>query len=243
MGTVLDIESLSKSFGGLEAFTEISFKIESGEIVGLIGPNGAGKTTVINCITGVHRPTRGDIRFNGNSVLNLRPHKICQAGIGRTFQIPRPFMNMSVLDNLRVCSHRQEVDHRWLLEMVGLWEKRDLRAKGLTFQERRLLELSRALSVKPSLLLLDETIAGLNPAETLIMMELLRKIHKELKISILWIEHVMQAIMENAHRVIVLHKGRLIAQGEPRSIANNSEVIEAYLGEEYNFLVEKNVCS
>jgi branched-chain amino acid transport system ATP-binding protein len=240
---ILDIKRLSKSFGGLHAFDEIGFQIEPGEIVGLIGPNGAGKTTVINCITGVYRPTRGEISFNGVSVLNLRPHQICRAGIGRTFQIPRPFMNMTVLDNLRVCSHRNDVDHGWLLEMVGLWEKRDLKTKAITFHERRLLELSRALSVKPNLLLLDETMAGLNPAETIAMMALLRQIHKDLGISILWIEHVMKAIMETAHRVLVLHQGRLIAQGDPRSIANNPEVIEAYLGEEYSFAAEKNECS
>jgi branched-chain amino acid transport system ATP-binding protein len=243
VSAILDIERLSKSFGGLRAFDDISFQIEPGEIVGLIGPNGAGKTTVINCITGVHRPTRGGITFNGSSVLDQRPHQICRAGIGRTFQIPRPFMNMSVLDNLRVCSHNPGVDHRWLLEMVGLWEKRNLKAKAITFHERRLLELSRALSVKPSLLLLDETMAGLNPAETIAMMALLRRIHKDFEVSILWIEHVMQAIMETAHRVLVLHQGRLIAQGEPRAIANNPEVIEAYLGEEYSFAVEKNICS
>jgi branched-chain amino acid transport system ATP-binding protein len=240
---VLDITHLSKSFGGLRAFNEISFQVEPGEIVGLIGPNGAGKTTVINCITGVYQPNAGAITFNGVSLLNLRPHQICRAGIGRTFQIPRPFMNMTVLDNLRVCSHGRDIDHRGLLGMVGLWDKRDLKAKAISFHERRLLELSRALAVKPSLLLLDETMAGLNPSETLAMMALLRRIHRDLGISILWIEHVMQAIMETAHRVLVLHQGRLIAQGSPRSIANNPEVIEAYLGEEYSFAVEKIECS
>jgi len=240
---VLDIKHLSKSFGGLRAFTDVGFQIDPGEIVGLIGPNGAGKTTVINCITGVYRPSGGAISFKGGSVLNLRPHQICRAGIGRTFQIPRPFMNMTVLDNLRVCSHRHDIDHHWLLEMVGLWEKRHLKAKAVSFHERRLLELSRALSVKPSLLLLDETMAGLNQTETIAMMELLRQIHKDLGISILWIEHVMKAIMETAHRVLVLHQGKLIAQGDPRSIANNPEVIEAYLGEEYSFAAEKTECS
>jgi branched-chain amino acid transport system ATP-binding protein len=243
VAAILEITGLSKSFGGLCAFNEIGFQIEPGEIVGLIGPNGAGKTTVINCITGVYRPTGGEISFNGTSVLNMRPHQICRAGIGRTFQIPRPFINMTVLDNLRVCSHHKDVDHRRLLEMVGLWGKRDLKAKSITFHERRLMELSRALSVAPKLLLLDETMAGLNPAETIAMMELLRQICKDFDITILWIEHVMKAIMETAHRVLVLHQGKLIAQGDPRSIANNPEVIEAYLGEEYSFAVEKNECS
>jgi branched-chain amino acid transport system ATP-binding protein len=236
---ILEIKDLSKSFGGLEAFAKVSLTVQEGEIAGLIGPNGAGKTTLVNCITGVYRPTRGEILFEGRSLLNLPPNQVCRLGIGRTFQIPRPFMNMTVLDNLRVCAHHGGVDFQWLLEMVGLWDKRHHRTKMLTFEERRLLELSRALSVKPRLLLLDETMAGLNPAETLQMMSLLRRIHQELKVSVLWIEHVMKAIMETAHRVLVLHQGKLIAQGPPRQIANNPKVIEAYLGEEYQFATEK----
>ena len=240
MKPILEIHDLAKSFGGLQAFTNVSLEIQQGEIVGLIGPNGAGKTTLINCITATYRPSRGKILFEGRPMLNLRPHEVCRSGIGRTFQIPRPFMNMSAMDNLRVCAHHGEIDYRWLLEMVGLWGKRNHKSKALTFHERRLLELSRALSVKPKLLLLDETMAGLNPAETLQMMALLRRIREELNISVLWIEHVMKAIMETAHRVLVLHQGRLIAQGPPREIANDPSVIEAYLGEEYRFASESD---
>jgi branched-chain amino acid transport system ATP-binding protein len=236
---IIEIASLSRSFGGLMALNDVSAEVGDGEIVGLIGPNGAGKSTLINCITGVYKPTRGAIIFNGKSIDRLRPHQICRMGIGRTFQIPRPFLNMTVLDNLRVCSHHGEVDYKWLLDLVGLWDKRHQRAKGITFQERRLLELSRALAVKPRLLLLDETIAGLNPAETDAMMVVLRRIHESLGLSILWIEHVMKAIMETAHRILVLHQGRLIAQGDPREIANDCNVIEAYLGEEYRFAAKE----
>jgi branched-chain amino acid transport system ATP-binding protein len=143
---------------------------------------------------------------------------------------------MTVLENVRVCAQRGRVDYRWLLDLSGLWAKRDRPAKTLTFQERRLLELSRALAVKPELLLLDETVAGLNPRETEEMMALLRRVHAETKATILWIEHVMRAIMENADHIFVLHQGRLIAQGPPRAIANDPKVIEAYLGEEYRFV-------
>lgn len=229
-------------FGGLVAFQKVSLDILEGEILGLIGPNGAGKTTLINCITGVYKPTSGDVIFNGRSLVKMRPHQICRLGIGRTFQIPRPFMYMSVLENLKVCAQHGRADFKWLLDVTELWDKRNRLAKTLTFQERRLLELSRALAVHPRLLLLDESVAGLNPAETELMMRVLRRIHEELDISILWIEHVMKAIMENAHRVAVLHQGSLIANDTPKEIANDPKVIEAYLGEEYRFEGDSPKC-
>ncbi len=232
---VLEVRNLTKAFGGLVAFHEISLDICADQIVGLIGPNGAGKTTLINCITGVYKPTEGEIKFNGRSVIKMRPHQICRIGIGRTFQIPRPFTNMTVLENLQVCAQHDLIEFDWLLEVAGLWDKRYRLAKTLTFQERRLLELSRALAVKPRLLLVDETVAGLNPVETVEMTALLRRIHTELNVTILWIEHVMKAIMENADHIFVLHQGSLIAQGNPREIANDPKVIDAYLGEEYHF--------
>ncbi|MBW2094326.1 MAG: ABC transporter ATP-binding protein [Deltaproteobacteria bacterium] len=232
---MIEIRDLSMAFGGLVAFNQVSFDILEGQILGLIGPNGAGKTTLINCITGVYEPINGDILFRGRSLTGMPPHQICRLGIGRTFQIPRPFLNMTVIQNLQVCAWHNEVDFEWLLNIAGLWKKRDHFAKNLTFQERRLLEVCRALAVKPKLLLLDESVAGLNPAEATEMTKLLRRIHRELDITILWIEHVMKAIMENADTIIVLHQGSLIAEGSPREIANNTKVIEAYLGEEYKF--------
>jgi branched-chain amino acid transport system ATP-binding protein len=233
--SIVQIQNLTMSFGGLVAFQDVSLDIFERQILGLIGPNGAGKTTLINCITGIYKPTRGDIYFMGESITTKRPHQICRMGIGRTFQIPRPFMYMSVLENLKVCARHAKTDYQYLLELTDLWDKRDRLAKSLTFQERRLLELSRALCVEPALLLLDESVAGLNPSETQHMMKVLRRIYREVEVSILWIEHVMKAIMENADRIAVLHQGSLIAYGPPREIANNEKVIEAYLGEEYTF--------
>lgn len=236
------IKDVTMTFGGLIALQRINLNISRGQIMGLIGPNGAGKTTLINCISGVYRPTKGDILFDGQSVAKLQPHQICRAGIGRTFQIPRPFLNMTVFQNLEVCAHRGGVDFLDLLELTGLRNKKDRLAKHLTFQERRYLELARALAIKPELLLLDEIVAGLNPYEILEMMALVRRIHAELSITILWVEHVMKAIMENAHRIVVLHQGMKISEGSPHEIADDPQVIEAYLGEKYQFAQAQTEC-
>jgi branched-chain amino acid transport system ATP-binding protein len=232
---VLQIKDLTKNFGGLYALKDMSLDLYQDEIVGLIGPNGAGKTTLINCITGVYHPSRGDIFFNGRSILKIRPHQICRSGIARTHQIPRPFMYMTTLENVSVCARGRDLDFEYLLNLAGLWPKREILAKNLTFQDRRLLELCRALAVKPTVLLLDETVAGLNPTETADMIQVLKRVYDDFKVTILWIEHVMRAIMENANRIAVLNQGNLIAVGAPKEVANDPDVIEAYLGEEYKF--------
>lgn len=230
---LLEGKGVTKYFGGLAALKDVNFEIEEGEIVGLIGPNGSGKTTLLNCISGVLVPTSGQIFFFGRDITGLKPHKICKLGIGRTFQIPRPFMNMTVLENAMVCTDGDEEKAMEAIRHVNLEEKRNVLAKTLTFHERRRLEVARALAVNPKIILLDEVAAGLNPKEIVEFTGLIRKIRDELGITILWVEHVMKAIMTTAERIIVLNKGTKITEGTPKEVAENPEVIEAYLGEEY----------
>lgn len=238
---VLEGERLSKHFGGLPALTDVSFTVARGEILGLIGPNGAGKSTLLNLISGIFSPSDGRVLFQGRDVTGLRPHEIAKRGVARVLQTPRSFASMSVRENVAIGSlfggrDRSETTSagrnrtEFFLDLMGLLDKKDLPVEGLTLQEKRMLELARALAMRPELLLLDEAMSGLNPSEMERAMALIRRIRDELGVSIIWVEHVMQAIMGVAERVLVLDFGRVIAVGTPAEVARDQGVIDAYLG-------------
>lgn len=236
---LLQVRGLSKRFGGLQAVADLTFTMEEGEVLGLIGPNGAGKTTAFNLISGFLVPDSGEIGFKGRSLLGLRPHQICHLGLTRTFQLVRPFPHLSVLENVRVgafartaSAREAEAKARQVLHEVGLEAKSAVPAAELTLAERKRLELARALATDPTLLLLDEVMAGLNATETERIVDLVRGINAR-GVSILLIEHVMRAVMSLSHRIVVLNYGQVIAQGSAAQVASDRRVIEAYLGEEY----------
>jgi branched-chain amino acid transport system ATP-binding protein len=245
---ILETNVVTKKFGGLVALENVSIKISRGSITGLIGPNGAGKTTLFNCITGVYRPEKGSIMFEGEDITGLAPEVICHKGIGRTFQVVRPLHNMTVLDNVivsvfygkkrRLNLKQAEEEALNIIEFVGLKRKENEFARNLTAADMRRLEVARALATRPKLLLLDEPLAGLNPKETDEALKMIKKIRDEMRVTIFWIEHVMRAIMRGAERIIVLNAGRVIAEGKPEEVAINSEVIKAYLGVEYKEVIK-----
>lgn len=233
---MLEVREISKSFGGLKAVDRASLDVARGEIVGLIGPNGAGKTTLFAAIAGFHRPDAGTVSFEGRPITGLAPHRICAAGMVRTFQITQPFAGISVRENIMVGAYLHTADRRLaareadsVAALVGMKDQLDQRGADLTVAGRKRLELARALATGPRLLLLDEVMAGLNPTEIVEIVGVIRNIRAS-GVTILLIEHVMQAVTSLAERVYVLNQGRMIAEGTPAAIADNEQVIEAYLG-------------
>ena len=232
----LTVRNVSKSFRGLDAITNVSLKLNPGEILGLIGPNGAGKTTLFNLITGFLRPNSGSILFLGQNLLGMKPHKICKMGMARTFQIVKPFSQLSTLENVAVGSYNRmsnvnDVEEKtWeILKFVGLDKRAFDPASSLTTPDRKRLELARVLGTSPKLLLLDEVMAGLNPTEQGEIIDLVRKV-RETGTAIFIIEHHMRVIMGLSDRIVVIHHGVCIADGEPRVVCEDKKVIEAYLG-------------
>ncbi|MGQ0510202.1 MAG: ABC transporter ATP-binding protein [Betaproteobacteria bacterium] len=239
MAAQLEVDGISKSFRGLRAVQGASFEVPEGGIVGLIGPNGAGKTTCFNMIAGVFPPDAGQVRFAGRRIDGWRPDQVCAAGIGRTFQIVKPFAGLTVLDNVvvggllrsnDVSSAQKRAEE--ILEKLGLGSKRDFPASSLTLPDRKRLEVARALATQPRLLLLDEVMAGLRPTECDQMVAVFREINRVEGITILLIEHVMRAVMALAQRIVVLHHGEVIARGTPDEVVRDPAVLESYLGEE-----------
>jgi branched-chain amino acid transport system ATP-binding protein len=239
--TLLRVKSVSRRFGGVRALDDISFDMQVGEILGLMGANGAGKTTLFSIIAGNIPPSTGEIWFDEHRIDGLGPHRVSRLGVARTFQIVRPFANMTVLENVTVgalygrgqtkSQPRAREQSMQILDEVGLADRADVLASALTLAGRKRLEVARALATEPRLLLLDEVLAGLNATEARDALDLLRQLRKSRSLSIIVIEHVMKALMQLSERIIVLHDGLKVMEGIPAEVANDPRVIKAYLGE------------
>jgi branched-chain amino acid transport system ATP-binding protein len=234
---VLEVQGLTKRFGGLTAVDDVSLSVEAGGITGLIGPNGAGKTTLFSLISGFERPSLGHIMFRGEEISDLPPHRRAGLGIARTFQIVQPFARLSVAENIAVGAHLRHgsraeamVKARDIAARLGLEPMLDKPAASLTVAGRKRLELARALATEPVLLLLDEVLAGLNPSEMRDIIPVIRAI-RDNGVTVIMVEHVMHAVMNLCERVIVLNQGRMIADGSPREVTRDQRVVEAYLGQ------------
>ncbi|NDY74376.1 ABC transporter ATP-binding protein [Desulfobacter hydrogenophilus] len=236
---LLELKDVTKQFGGLTAVDSLSLSMEKGEILGVIGPNGAGKSTAFNCIAGVFPPTKGEVIFDGQVINGQKPWDLCKKGLARTFQIVKPFASKSVLYNVTVgafvnTSSRGEAEAKAIdvLKLLNFDDKKDAKSSDLTIADRKRLEIARALATAPRLLLLDEVMAGLRPAEVDEMVEIIRFL-REQGVTILVIEHIMRAIMALSDRIVVIHFGKKIAEGTPETVASDENVIKAYLGDEY----------
>lgn len=237
---ILETKDLTRSFGDLVAVDTFNLTLNEHEFLGLIGPNGAGKTTFFNTVTGFLKADHGKVYFNDEDITNLPPHKIVRKGIARTWQIPRPLTNLTVLENVMTAAFLRKSSRGTarasaieIIEELGLDERAHTEAGTLNPVERKKLALSRALATDPEILLIDEVVAGLNPTEVDRILELLQKIHKEFNLSTIMVEHVMRAVMNIAERIVVIHFGEKLAEGTPEEISNNEKVIKAYLGERW----------